>query len=128
MLTSFTFVKPRPGISREDFFRRWCEHTRDFDLRDHPEISRNRLMLFEGDSDYAGIAENHWPDRASLERAAAWYQTPAGQAHQRDLEAFMDLQNSPTLVVTHEAEVSPAGTWVLASPVPTPWASAAPKA
>ena len=47
MLKTFTFVRMKPGIDRETFYERWCAHTRDFDLRDHPEISLNRLILFE---------------------------------------------------------------------------------
>jgi len=106
MLVSFTFVRARPGLSRDEFFRRWCEHTRDWDLRDHPEIRLNRLTLVEGDGPYVGVAENHWDDRAALEQAAAWYATPAGQRHWADLAAFMDVEASPTVVVTHEARVS----------------------
>ncbi|HZO07939.1 MAG TPA: hypothetical protein VFC77_01065, partial [Myxococcota bacterium] len=55
---------------------------------------------------YVGVAENHWDDRAALEQAAAWYATPAGQRHWADLAAFMDVEASPTVVVTHEARVS----------------------
>jgi hypothetical protein len=108
MLKTFTFVRMRPGIEREAFFRRWCEHTRDWDLRDHPEITLNRLTLIDGESPYVGLAENHWPDRAALDAAAAWYASPDGQAHWADLGEFMDIDNSPTVVVTHEAEISEA--------------------
>ena len=117
MFKSFTFVKPRPGLGRDEFFRRWCEHTKAWDLRDHPELTLNRLTLVEGDGPYAGIAENHWPDRAALEKAAAWYATPAGRAHWADLAAFMDVENSPTVLVSHEAVVSAErGVEVLAHP------------
>ena len=117
MLKSFTFVRIRPGLGREEFFRRWCEHTRKWDLRDHPKIRLHRLTLVDGESPYAGIAENHWPDRAALDEAAAWYATPAGRAHWADLASFMDIESSPTVVVSHEAEVSAArGIEVLASP------------
>ncbi|MCH2169550.1 hypothetical protein MK489_02100 [Myxococcota bacterium] len=117
MLKSFTFVKMNPGLSRDEFFQRWCEHTRDWDLRDHPEISLNRLTLVEGDGPYAGIAENHWPDQQALDAAAAWYESSAGQEHWADLSRFMDIENSPTVVVTHEADVSEAdGIQILASP------------
>ena len=106
MITTFTFVKMLPGFTRDAFYARWHEHTRDRDLRDHPEISLNRLMMFEEGSEYLGMAENHWPDRASLEAAIRWYETPEGQTHQKDLEAFMDTANSPTMTVSHEVEVS----------------------
>ena len=106
MIKTLTFVQMRPGIEREDFYRRWCEHTRDLDLRDHPEISLNRLILFEEAADYVGIAENHWPDRAALDAAIAWYQTPEGVEHNADLASFMDVENSPTVVVGYEVEVS----------------------
>jgi hypothetical protein len=106
MITTFTFVKMQPGFERDGFFDRWCEHTRDLDLRDHPEISLNRLMLLEEGSEFVGVAENHWPDREALDAAIRWYETPEGQAHWKDLESFMDAANSPTFVVSHEAEVS----------------------
>ena len=106
MITTITFVKMQPGLSRDAFFDRWCEHTRDRDLRDHPEISLNRLTMFEEGSEYLGMAENHWPDRASLDAAIRWYEKPEGQAHQKDLESFMDMVNSPTVIVSHEVEVS----------------------
>lgn len=34
----------------------------------------------------------------------------AGRAHWADLQTFMDIDNSPTVVVTHEANVEAAGT------------------
>ena len=117
MLKSFTFVRMRPGLSRDEFFRRWCAHTQAWDLRDHPEIRLHRLTLVEGDGPFVGVAENHWDDRAALERAAAWYATPAGKAHGADLATFMDVDGSPTVVVTHEALVSDArGVELLTSP------------
>ncbi len=106
MITTFTFVRMQPGFGRDEFIDRWSEHTRDMDLRDHPEISLNRLMLFEEGSEFVGMAENQWPDRAALDAAIRFYETPEGQAHWKDLESFMDAANSPTIVVSHEVEVS----------------------
>jgi hypothetical protein len=110
MIKSFTFVRKRDSLSREDFFARWIEHTRLFDLADHPYITKNRLMMVEGHEDYVGIAENHWPDSESLARTAEFYeQTERGRAHWADLSEFMDIDRSPTVVVTQEAEVSEDG-------------------
>jgi hypothetical protein len=106
MLKTFTFVKMQPGYNRDAFFERWCQHTRDFDLRNHPEIRENRLMLIEGDGPYVGIAETHWEDAEALDRGVRWYETPTGQVQWKDLQTFMDADNSPTFVVTHEANVS----------------------
>ena len=106
MITTMTLVKMQPGFGRDEFFDRWCQHTRDLDLRDHPEISLNRLMLFDEGSEFVGMAENHWPDRDALDAAVRWYETPAGQVHWKDLVSFMDAENSPTVVVSHEADVS----------------------
>ena len=114
MLKTLTMVRMKAGLGRDEFYDRWCAHTRDFDLRDHPEISLNRLILFEvpaGDSDgtsqaYVGFAENHWPDREALNAAIAWYGTPEGIEHNKDLESFMDVPNSPTFVVDYEVEIS----------------------
>ena len=106
MLTTITFVKMLPGYTRDEFYARWQQHTQTMDLRDHPEITLNRLMMFDEGSEYLGMAENHWPDRASLEAVIRWYETPEGQAHQADLDLFMDTANSPTTIVSHEVHVS----------------------
>lgn len=109
-MVTFTFVKKREGWSDENFFRRWTEHTRDFDLVDHPYISKNRLMLISGHADYIGIAENHWPDAESLMATQAFYRdTARGRAHWADLEEFMDIDGSPTVVVSREADVGTQG-------------------
>ena len=121
MLKTFTFVRMQPGLSRDEFFRRWCAHTQTWDLRDHPEIRLHRLTLVEGEGPGVGVAENHWENRAALEQAIAWYATPEGRAHWEDLASFMDVAHSPTVVVTHEALVSEAkGVELLASPPPRP--------
>lgn len=120
MLKTFTFVKMQPGFSRDAFFERWCQHTRDFDLPNHPAIRLNRLMLIEGEGPYVGIAETHWEDRAALERGLRWFETPSGQVHWKDLDTFIDAANSPTFLVTHEANVtSETGIEVLSFPAPS---------
>jgi hypothetical protein len=106
MLTTLTFVKMQSGLTRDQFFDRWCRHTRDFDLKNHPEIQDRRLMLIDGDGPHVGIAETHWEDAAALERGLRWYDTPAGRAHRQDLETFVDIAHSPIFVVTHEARIS----------------------
>jgi len=107
VVVSFTLVKKREGFSDEDFFARWTSHTEAFDLKDHPYITLNRLMMIMGDTPYVGIAENHWPDMESLTLTAAFYEnTDAGKAHWADLLTFMDIDNSPTVIVTKEADIS----------------------
>lgn len=106
MIKTFTLVRKRAGLSDEQFFARWTEHTQAWDLRDHPEILLNRLVLLTDNPQYTGIAENHWPDDAALQAAVAWYGTEAGQRHWKDLCAFMDVDQSPTVVMRAEAEVS----------------------
>ncbi len=111
MIVTFTWVRKQPHLSNEAFLERWVEHTERFDLKDHPYITKNRLMLIQGETPYVGMAENHWPDLASLEKTSAFYrETDAGRAHWADLETFMDIDQSPTVVVSHEADVSAAGT------------------
>jgi hypothetical protein len=106
VIKTFTFVRKKAGLSDLEFFERWTVHTRNWDLRDHPEILLNRLALLKDNPQFTGVAENHWPDQASLDAAAQWYATPAGQEHWRDLCTFMDIDNSPTVVVQAEATVS----------------------
>ncbi|MCD9625466.1 hypothetical protein [Rhabdothermincola salaria] len=113
MVVSFTFVRKREGISDAEFFARWTEHTRDFDLRDHPYITKNRLMMVAGHPDYVGIAENHWPDMDAMLATSAFYaDTDAGREHWADLQTFMDIDASPTVIVTQEADVADAGTTI----------------
>ena len=67
-------------------------------------------MLISGDTPYIGIAENHWPDAESLMATQAFYRdTERGRAHWADLEEFMDIEGSPTVVVSREADVGPQG-------------------
>lgn len=107
MVKSFTFVRKREGLSNDEFFARWIEHTKTFDLADHPYITLNRLVMIQGETPYVGIAENHWPDMESLTRTAEFYEeTERGRAHWADLAEFMDIDHSPTVIVSHEAEVS----------------------
>jgi len=106
VIKTFTLVRKRAGLSDAEFFTRWTQHTEAWDLRDHPEILLNRLVLLQDNPQYTGIAENHWPDEAALQAAAAWYATEAGQRHWADLCTFMDIDQSPTVVVRAEADVS----------------------
>jgi hypothetical protein len=110
MIKAFTFVKRRPGLTREQFFARWCEHTKDWDLKDHPDCTLNRLVLVtENGSPYDGIAETHWPGTQALAEAITFYRTDAGKRHWVDLQTFMDIDNSPTVTAEHEADITPAG-------------------
>ena len=109
-MITFTFVKKREGWTDEAFFKRWAEHTRDFDLVDHPYITKNRLLQIAGPTPYVGIAENHWPDAESLAATSRFYEeTERGRAHWADLESFMDIEGSPTVVVNQEVDVGPGG-------------------
>jgi len=111
MIVTFTLVRKQPHLTIEAFLARWIEHTERFDLKDHPYITKNRLMLVQGETPYVGMAENHWPDLASLEKTSAFYRdSETGRAHWADLKTFMDIDQSPTVVVSHEADVSSAET------------------
>ena len=108
MVKAFTFVKRRAGLTREEFFTRWCEHTRDWDLKDHPDCTLNRLVLVTDQaSPYDGFAETHWPSQAALDEAVTFYASESGQQHWADLQSFMDIDNSPTVLAVREADVSP---------------------
>jgi hypothetical protein len=106
MIKSFTFVKRRAGLTREEFFTRWCDHTRTWDLKDHPDCALNRLVLTSEGGPYDGLAETHWPNAEALAEAVAFYGTEPGKRHWADLQSFMDIDNSPTVTVESEAEVS----------------------
>jgi hypothetical protein len=107
MIKSFTFVKRRANLTRDQFFKRWCEHTREWDLRDHADCTLNRLILITEDaSPFDGLAETHWPSQNALNAAIAFYGTEEGKKHWADLQSFMDIDNSPTVSAEFEAEVS----------------------
>lgn len=108
MIKSFTFVRRRPGLTRREFFQRWCEHTRAWDLKDHPDCTLNRLTLTSEGGPYDGVAETHWPNEAALAEAVAFYGTEPGKRHWADLQSFMDIDNSPTVTIEAEADVSAA--------------------
>jgi hypothetical protein len=110
MIKTFTFVKKLDNLTNDEFFARWTQHTKEFDLVDHPYITKNRLMLIAGQTDYIGIAENHWPTIEYLLETGEFYKkTEKGRAHWQDLASFMDINSSPTVIVTHEAEVDARG-------------------
>ena len=120
-MITFTFVKKQAGYQDDAFFKRWAEHTRDFDLVDHPYITKNRLLLIAGDTPYVGIAENHWPDAESLVATEVFYrETERGKAHWADLQEFMDIEGSPTVVLQGEVDVSPEGIVQLFPPISAP--------
>jgi hypothetical protein len=117
MIKTFTWVKKRNHLSAQAFFERWVEHTKEFDLVDHPNILKNRLTLLEGHPDYVGLAENHWPCLDDLLEAGEFYQaTERGRAHWADLSSFMDIDNSPTVIVTRETEIDQDGIHQLVPP------------
>ena len=107
MIRTFTFVRRRPHLDRAQFFERWTQHTRDWDLRDHPDCLLNRLALLADDATgFDAVAENHWPDQAALDAAIAFYATPQGAAHWADLNDFMDIDASPTATIVRDVRVS----------------------
>ena len=50
-MKTLSLVKFRDGLSREDAWRAWAEHTRRWDSKDHPEIRMTRLTLFGAGGD-----------------------------------------------------------------------------
>lgn len=105
MLRVVTFVRFRSGLDPAEVFRRWQTHTDTWDRRDHPEIIRTRLVRLGGGDDigFDGYAETCWPDRASFERAAAWYQTADSASHFADLASFLDMQGARTVVIDEDS-------------------------
>lgn len=104
MLRVVTFVRFQSGLDPARAFHQWQTHTDTWDRRDHPEIVRTRLVRFDGQNalGYDGFAETIWPDRASFERAAAWYQQPESARHYADLCRFLDMDTSQTVVIEED--------------------------
>lgn len=98
-------LKAAPGMSREQFSRRWIDGHAPFVLRfQHLKGYRINLAIdeyqeIEGELPYDGTAELWWD---SLEEMREDFDSPAAEATVADVNEFVAYQ---TLIVTRETVV-----------------------
>ena len=102
-------LKAAPGMSREQFSRRWIEGHAPFALR-FPNLKGYRINVaideyqaIEGELPYDGTAELWWD---SLEEMREAFDSPEAQAAVADVNEFISVQD---LIVTREAVVLDSG-------------------
>lgn len=95
-------LKAAPGMSREEFSRRWIEGHAPFALR-FPNLKAYRINVaideyqaMEGDLPYDGTAELWWD---SLEEMQEAFDSEAAAAAVADVNEFIEIQD---LIVTRE--------------------------
>jgi uncharacterized protein (TIGR02118 family) len=98
-------LKAAPGMSREQFSRRWIEGHAPFALR-FPNLKGYRINVavdeyqaMEGELPYDGTAELWWD---SLEEMQEAFDSPEAKAAVADVNEFIAVQ---TLIVTRETVV-----------------------
>jgi uncharacterized protein (TIGR02118 family) len=98
-------LKATPGMSREEFSRRWIEGHAPFALR-FPNLKGYRINVAideyqatEGELAYDGTAELWWD---SLEEMRAAFDSPEAEAAVADVNEFIAIQD---LIVTRETIV-----------------------
>jgi uncharacterized protein (TIGR02118 family) len=98
-------LKAAPGMSREEFSRRWIEGHAPLALR-FPNLKGYRINVaidgyqaMEGELPYDGTAELWWD---SLEEMRAAFDSEAAEAAVADVDEFVAIQ---TLIVTQETVV-----------------------
>lgn len=102
-------LKAAPGMSREEFSRRWIEGHAPFALR-FPNLRGYRINVavdeyqaIEGELPYDGTAELWWD---SLEEMREAFDSPEAEAAVADVNEFVAVQ---TLLVTRETVVLDSG-------------------
>jgi uncharacterized protein (TIGR02118 family) len=103
-------LKAAPGMSREEFSRRWIEGHAPFALR-FPNLKGYRINVAldeyqasEGELPYDGTAELWWD---SLEEMQSAFDSDAAAAAVADVSEFVAIQD---LIVTRETVVLDSGT------------------
>lgn len=98
-------LKAAPGMTREEFSRRWIEGHAPFALR-FPNLRGYRINIavdeyqaIEGELPYDGTAELWWD---SLEEMRDAFDSPEAEAAVADVNEFITIQD---LIVTRETVI-----------------------
>ena len=92
MIKTLTFLKRKPGLSKEEFLRHWKEIHGPLAARVVPELKKyvqcHPVPGFESDID--GIVELWWDGPESFRAYLSWRQSEASQVLRKDEEKFVD--------------------------------------
>ena len=92
MIKSLTFIKKKPGLSKEEFLRYWKETHGPLAARVVPGLKKyvqcHPVPGFESDID--GIVELWWDSPEAFQAFLSWRQTDAAQVLKDDEEQFLD--------------------------------------
>ena len=92
MIKSLTFIKKKPGLSKEEFLRYWKEKHGPLAARVVPGLRKyvqcHPVPGFESDID--GIVELWWDSPEAFQAFLSWRQTDAAQVLKDDEEQFVD--------------------------------------
>jgi uncharacterized protein (TIGR02118 family) len=92
MIKTLTFLRRKPGISKEEFLRHWLEIHGPLAARVVPGLRKyvqsHPVPGFEADID--GIVELWWDDVESFNAFLAWRQSEGSKVLREDEEKFVD--------------------------------------
>ena len=92
MIKSLTFLKKKPGLSKEEFLRYWKEKHGPLAARVVPGLKKyvqcHPVPGFESDID--GVVELWWDSPEAFQAFLSWRQTDAAQVLKDDEDQFVD--------------------------------------
>ena len=92
MIKTLTFLKRKPGLSKEEFLRHWLEIHGPLGARVVPGLKKYvQCHPVPGfDSEIDGIVELWWEDVGAFKAFLAWRQTDNSSVLREDEERFVD--------------------------------------
>ncbi|MFC1926664.1 EthD domain-containing protein [Chloroflexota bacterium] len=103
MIKLVAFLKRKPGMSREEFFKYWKENHGPLAVKCFPTFKRyvqNHIIAQPGEEpEYDGIMELWFEDIAGYEAVIDFYQSDAGKVIRDDEERFQNLNIRPDFFV-----------------------------
>jgi len=94
MIKSLTFLKRKPGLSREEFLRHWKEKHGPLAAKVVPGLKKYvQCHPVPGiESDIDGIVELWWDSPESFQAFLTWRQSDAANVLKEDEEKFVDTR------------------------------------
>ena len=93
MIKSLTFLKRKPGLSREEFLRHWKEKHGPLAAKVVPGLKKYvQCHPVPGiESDIDGIVELWWDSPESFQAFLSWRQSDAAKVLKEDEEKFVEI-------------------------------------
>ena len=96
MVKSMSFLKRKPGITKEEFIRYWKDLHAPIAAKIIPGLKRyvqNHPIDVPGlESDFDGIVEIWWESREALMKYPAWHESDEAIPLREDEEKFIDTK------------------------------------